>query len=257
MASDVSVGMIGQSSSVVKQIDRNVVFYEDDPNMNNPIVDDKFFDYTMADLKFRQKDLANQVLSERNRPFISQTYLEQLNRERKLQCYKHCVVRFSFGSTLKLQAAFGSSEPVLQLFDLLSNILKEDSSNIQLHFIGKKLQRSSTASLLDEEIAPVGKIVVCLKESSTMEKWVSRIKENVKGVTADEANQISQDWLSVNTAYKPYEEALIAMESRLDSVNLKRSTEQVPENGTEVGNMPFTAFHTPRAEFPKWFKSNK
>lgn len=50
-------------------------------------------------------------LVEHNRPFISQNYLEQLNRERKHQCYKHCIIRFCIGGKVKLQAAFQSSEP--------------------------------------------------------------------------------------------------------------------------------------------------
>ncbi|KAI1725605.1 ASPScr1 (ASPSCR1) like protein [Ditylenchus destructor] len=245
-----------EGSSVLKAIERNVVVYETELTISSPTIDDKFFDYTMADLKYRQKDLANQVLVEHNRPFISQNYLEQLNRERKHQCYKHCIIRFCIGGKVKLQAAFQSSEPVSQLFNLLADILKEDASNIELHFIHNKLQFSSTSSLLDAEIAPVGKIIVRPKELTVLEKWIAQIKGSAKNITPEEANQLCQDWLRVNTTYKPCEDALIVMESRMDNVNLKRSTDQNPENKNS-GNMPFIPHHTPRAEFPKWFKSNQ
>lgn len=50
-----------EGSSVLKAIERNVVVYETELTISSPTIDDKFFDYTMADLKYRQKDLANQV----------------------------------------------------------------------------------------------------------------------------------------------------------------------------------------------------
>ncbi|KAI6213807.1 hypothetical protein M3Y94_00195500 [Aphelenchoides besseyi] len=166
--------------------------------------------------------------------------VEQRNTEKKLKCYKNSVVRFRFYNTF-LQSCFFSNEPISRLFELISEVLNCSSKSFELLAgINEKLKCDETKDLLSLGLAPKATIVVKLKQLEfSKEMFDSKL---VRKSTSEEANRISEQWLSDNRTFN-VEKFLVDAESE---TQLKKR-EREGNSGNHI---------SPSATRPKWFKKN-
>uniref|UniRef100_A0A915E5L5 UBX domain-containing protein n=1 Tax=Ditylenchus dipsaci TaxID=166011 RepID=A0A915E5L5_9BILA len=266
------------SSQIAQKADRNAVFYPTSFSNQNFLTtkeeeSDDFFEQTPQDLKYRQRDLIRQAAIETNRPFLPRSYLENKNRERKVESYKHTVVRLSFNNTFIVQALFYSSEPVSHLFEFVTALLGSDQQQqdygFSLYLFRDLLTENSEKSLLEAGIAPMSKITVRLYNECCLEELLKSVAGKAKETDLSQADSMTRDWLSVNTDYIPFEHTLISTEGSNGSVAAakriasmisgKRDQSSTTDKQEDAPYSPvdYSKYSTPKSEYPKWMKGKK
>uniref|UniRef100_A0A915N316 Uncharacterized protein n=1 Tax=Meloidogyne javanica TaxID=6303 RepID=A0A915N316_MELJA len=193
----------------IPQIDRNAVIFElippslKDENLSiSAAEDDKFFEITAQDVANMQKLLTEK--SNNEQALIPRKYLEEKNKKQRENAWKNCVIRFKLFGKYIIQALFLSIEPVSNIFDFL--IERLFIGEFQLKYLMKKLENNQI-NLLNSNIAPKACIVIHpidnnLINFNSLDELLKNTK-NIKNISEEEAELISNQWLSNNSIYQP------------------------------------------------------
>lgn len=211
-------------------------------------IDDKFFELNVNDAKSLQKYLRDQISSQECRALLPRAFVEQKNKELRAAAYKHTVIRFTLPDKNVIQARFLSNEPVIRLYEFITDCLQNKGTEFDLNFVlNQKIARDRNQNLLDVGLAPCSNIY--LKFKDTCQDYASLFEKSaLRKVTQAEADSDSKEWLFSNGVYRPYEPQ-VQGESRTSQAVFKRQA-----NSVQDIEPPHSSASTSESPMPKWFR---
>ncbi|MFH4981943.1 hypothetical protein AB6A40_008652 [Gnathostoma spinigerum] len=159
--SEVKVPSNQSVRTLPEKCDRNAVIFSnekisDESNLlTAKEVSDEFFEPSVADLRNHQSHLTEQARLANTRALVSKKFIDEKNRQLKVEAYRHSVIRFHLPDSRIIQALFLSLEPVSQLFDFVASILLDSPKIFCLRLVlNQKIDRDETRTLLDAGLSP-------------------------------------------------------------------------------------------------------
>ncbi|VBB30363.1 unnamed protein product [Acanthocheilonema viteae] len=220
---------------------RDVVGKHDD-------IDDQFFELTVNDVQSIRRDLIAEAGIQEQRALIPNTYVTEKNKRRKEESYKHTVVRFNCADKTVIQAQFISREPVSRLFEFIMENLENSAVKFDLCLANQRLSSTTLKNLIEVGIAP--KSVLYIRFHSPENTFDANfVRDKFCEVPMAEADELSREWLSVNSTYQPYVPKVINVEDVRP--NGKRQSKSIE---SDAG--PSKLKQRPVENLPKWFKKS-
>lgn len=220
--------------------------------------DDHFFELNVNDARIIQRDLRDDIRRQVRRALYSQDFIDRLNKKLKEEAYKHTVVRFVLSNRNVIQAQFLSLESVSHLYDFITECLNEKTIKYELHFaINQKISNDRKVNLVELGVAPSSNVYVKFRSSV---KDIDSLfkKDKLRNVNAEEATNLSREWLSFNGVFRPYEPELRGENDDAEKVAYLPTGHQVSygRRPLESGASPSPDTAQPSGPVPKWFKKH-
>jgi len=207
---------------------------------------DEFFELTANEAWKLQNYLTQQARELNQQALLPRSYVNDRNKARKLDAYCHSVIRLRLSESVFIQCLFLSAEPVSRVLDFMRGCVKSTAPQYNLSLgVGEKLDVATNKDLIDAGLAPKATIFVSFKGASFSEDFLD--KSHVRECNAEEAAQISDQWVSANTQFVPEK---FIVDAEPDTQLKKRTREENSDNQSRPSNSksPSTG---PK---PKWFK---
>uniref|UniRef100_A0A0R3RVP6 UBX domain-containing protein n=1 Tax=Elaeophora elaphi TaxID=1147741 RepID=A0A0R3RVP6_9BILA len=209
-------------------------------------IDDQFFELTVNDVRSIRRDLRAEAGIQEQKALLPQTFVTEKNKRLKEESYKHTVVRFNCADKTIIQAQFISREPVSRLFEFIAENLKNSMVKFDLCLANQKLPSTVLKNLIEVGVAPKSSLYI--RFHSPENTFAAHfMRDKFCEVPMPEADELSREWLSVNSAYQPYVPKVINSEDVRP--NGKRQSELI-ENDAGPSKMK----QRPSENVPKWFK---
>uniref|UniRef100_A0A915PIT6 TUG ubiquitin-like domain-containing protein n=1 Tax=Setaria digitata TaxID=48799 RepID=A0A915PIT6_9BILA len=209
-------------------------------------IDDQFFELTVSDVQSIRRDLIAEAGVQEQKTLIPKTYVAERNRLQKEESYKHTVVRFNCADKTTIQAQFISREPVSRLFEFIRENLKNATTNFDLCLANQKLPSTTAKNLIEVGVAPKSSLYIRF-HSSENAFAAHFILEKFCEVPIAEANELSLEWLSVNSIYQPYN-------PKVENAKDVRPHGKRQSEAAESGAGPPKLRQQPSENLPKWFR---
>ncbi|PAV58955.1 hypothetical protein WR25_18932 [Diploscapter pachys] len=232
---------------VIEPCDRKAIIFakeKDGAFESAEPVPDEFFEVKMEDLKSIQKDLREDVRQQTQRALLPKAFVQNKNRQLKMAAYKNTVIRLAVGEHV-LQLLFDSAEPTSRLLDFVKSHVSNRQAKFSFKLAHIKIE-TSEKNFIELDLAPKATLVLKSIDIGS-EIVLNELRERINSSTQTEADQLSTEWLAVNTPFRPFTGLVLPEESR----QIKRPSTTDDGNDDKRHR---SAHETQNTNLPKWFK---
>ncbi|XP_055390002.1 tether containing UBX domain for GLUT4 [Condylostylus longicornis] len=134
-----------------------IVFSLESVQKTSEEIPDSFFELTTNDLKLLLRDLRKEAMGNEEAPLLTAKMRELEESKkilRKMEQYKHCVIRIQFPDRLVLQGTFRSIESIDDVHNFVKKYLKNPEITFHLFTIPPKKILNVGLSLLEADCVP-------------------------------------------------------------------------------------------------------
>uniref|UniRef100_A0A8R1TLU7 TUG-UBL1 domain-containing protein n=1 Tax=Onchocerca volvulus TaxID=6282 RepID=A0A8R1TLU7_ONCVO len=212
-------------------------------------IDDQFFELTVNDVQSIRRDLRAQAGVQEQRALLPKAYIADKNKRLKEESYKHTVIRFNCADKTIIQAQFISREPVSRLFEFIVENLKNAMVKFDLCLVNQRLQSTVSKNLIEVGVAPKSSLYI--RFHSPENTFAAHfVRDKFCEIPMSEADELSKEWLSVNSIYQPY----IPIVANTGDIRPsgKRQSESTE---SDAGSSKLEQKHC-SGNLPKWFKKS-